>query len=247
MSLVVDEFLLNLLGVSGAASTVQMIAIAAIVTLTFANILGARVGAQASNVVPATATASSRLHGAADPVRALLLAWRALLADLGSPLHLAPAGDGTAVDLIGVSDIALTAGQTPENLRAADDAAIAVKRGVDVRVILPATDATDNAIVQHASTQVLDDGGRGPSAEVEEQADGGLDVHVRRLLHPMADRADVGVHAFGEAGAEVVVAFELETQADQFAEPVLGAGREVREGDALALENTLARGAAPSA
>ena len=29
--------------------------------------------------------------------------------------------NGEAVDLIGVSDIALTAGQTPENLRAADD------------------------------------------------------------------------------------------------------------------------------
>jgi len=33
--------------------------------------------------------------------------------------------NGEAVDLIGVSDIALTAGQTPENLRAADDVAIA--------------------------------------------------------------------------------------------------------------------------
>jgi basic amino acid/polyamine antiporter, APA family len=50
LATVFAEFLLNLLGVSGAASTVQMIAIAAIITLTFANVLGARVGAAVSEV-----------------------------------------------------------------------------------------------------------------------------------------------------------------------------------------------------
>ena len=50
LSVVFAEFLLNLLGVSVRASTVQLIAIAAIVTLTFANVLGAQVGAAVSGV-----------------------------------------------------------------------------------------------------------------------------------------------------------------------------------------------------
>jgi APA family basic amino acid/polyamine antiporter len=50
LSVVFAEFLLNLLGKSGDASTVQMIAIAAIITLTWANVLGARVGAAVSEV-----------------------------------------------------------------------------------------------------------------------------------------------------------------------------------------------------
>lgn len=50
LSTVFAEFLLNLLGKSGDASTVQMIAIAAIITLTCANVLGARVGAAVSEV-----------------------------------------------------------------------------------------------------------------------------------------------------------------------------------------------------
>jgi len=52
LSVVFAEFLLNLLGRSsgGGATTVQLIAIAAIITLTFANVLGARVGAAVSEV-----------------------------------------------------------------------------------------------------------------------------------------------------------------------------------------------------
>ena len=50
LSVVFSEFLLNLLGVSADAAIVQMIAIAAIITLTFANVLGARVGAAVSEV-----------------------------------------------------------------------------------------------------------------------------------------------------------------------------------------------------
>jgi amino acid transporter len=50
LSVVFSEFLLNLLGKSGNAATVQAIAIAAIVTLTWANVLGARVGAAVSEV-----------------------------------------------------------------------------------------------------------------------------------------------------------------------------------------------------
>lgn len=50
LSTVFAEFLLNLLGVAAATATVQMIAIAAIVILTGANILGARVGAAVSEV-----------------------------------------------------------------------------------------------------------------------------------------------------------------------------------------------------
>src|SRR5215208_2374048 len=50
LSTVFAEFLLNLLRMSADASTVQMIAIAAIVTLTFANVRGARVGAAVSEV-----------------------------------------------------------------------------------------------------------------------------------------------------------------------------------------------------
>src|SRR5690349_18399032 len=51
LATVFGEFLLNLLGVPGSALTVQAIAIAAILTLTFANLLGARVG---SSVAGAT-------------------------------------------------------------------------------------------------------------------------------------------------------------------------------------------------
>jgi basic amino acid/polyamine antiporter, APA family len=50
LSVVFSEFLLNLLGVSSDASAVQTIAIAAIITLTCANVLGARVGAAVSEV-----------------------------------------------------------------------------------------------------------------------------------------------------------------------------------------------------
>jgi APA family basic amino acid/polyamine antiporter len=45
-----SEFLLNLLGISADSSTVQMIAIGAIITLTLANVRGARVGAAVSEV-----------------------------------------------------------------------------------------------------------------------------------------------------------------------------------------------------
>ena len=50
LSVVFGEFLLNLLGVPAGGSTVQLIAIAAIVSLTWANVLGARVGAAVSEV-----------------------------------------------------------------------------------------------------------------------------------------------------------------------------------------------------
>ena len=50
LATVFAEFLLNLFGVSGGVGTVQMVAIAAIVSLTFANVLGARVGAGVSSV-----------------------------------------------------------------------------------------------------------------------------------------------------------------------------------------------------
>jgi APA family basic amino acid/polyamine antiporter len=50
LATVFSEFLLNLLDMSGDVATVQMIAIAAIVTLTFANVRGARVGAAVSEV-----------------------------------------------------------------------------------------------------------------------------------------------------------------------------------------------------
>ena len=50
LATVFAEFLLNLLGIPVAASTVQAIAIAAIITLTGANVLGARVGAAVSEV-----------------------------------------------------------------------------------------------------------------------------------------------------------------------------------------------------
>jgi amino acid transporter len=50
LATVFAEFLLNLLGVPVASSTVQAIAIGAIVTLTGANVLGARVGAAVSEV-----------------------------------------------------------------------------------------------------------------------------------------------------------------------------------------------------
>src|SRR4051812_30015964 len=50
LSVVFAEFLLNLLGISATGSTLQIIAIAAIVVLTFANVLGARVGAAVSEI-----------------------------------------------------------------------------------------------------------------------------------------------------------------------------------------------------
>jgi basic amino acid/polyamine antiporter, APA family len=50
LSVVFAEFLLNLLGTPSDARTVQLIAIAAIISLTFANVLGARVGAAVSEV-----------------------------------------------------------------------------------------------------------------------------------------------------------------------------------------------------
>ena len=50
LSTVFAEFLLNLLGMSSDAQRVQMIAIAAIIILTGANVLGARVGAAVSEV-----------------------------------------------------------------------------------------------------------------------------------------------------------------------------------------------------
>ncbi len=50
LSTVFAEFLLNLLGMRVEAATVQMIAIAAIITLTGANVLGARVGAAVGEV-----------------------------------------------------------------------------------------------------------------------------------------------------------------------------------------------------
>jgi APA family basic amino acid/polyamine antiporter len=50
LATVFSEFLLNLLGKQADAATVQMIAIAAIITLTLANVLGARVGAAVSEV-----------------------------------------------------------------------------------------------------------------------------------------------------------------------------------------------------
>src|SRR6267154_812047 len=50
LATVFAEFLLNLLGIPAGVTTVQLIAIAAIVTLTFANVLGAQVGAAVSGV-----------------------------------------------------------------------------------------------------------------------------------------------------------------------------------------------------
>jgi amino acid transporter len=50
LATVFAEFLLNLLGVPVVTSTVQMIAIAAIIILVFANVLGTRVGAAVSEV-----------------------------------------------------------------------------------------------------------------------------------------------------------------------------------------------------
>jgi APA family basic amino acid/polyamine antiporter len=50
LSTVFAEFLLNLLGIPAASSIVQIIAIAAIIILTCANVLGARVGAAVSEV-----------------------------------------------------------------------------------------------------------------------------------------------------------------------------------------------------
>src|SRR5690349_12708276 len=50
LATVFAEFLLNLLGIPAGVATVQLIAIAAIITLTGANVLGARVGAAVSEV-----------------------------------------------------------------------------------------------------------------------------------------------------------------------------------------------------
>jgi len=50
LATVFAEFLLNLLGIPAGVTTVQLVAIAAIITLTGANVLGARVGAAVSEV-----------------------------------------------------------------------------------------------------------------------------------------------------------------------------------------------------
>jgi APA family basic amino acid/polyamine antiporter len=50
LGVVFAEFLLNLLGMASGARTVQLVAIAAIIILTFANVLGAQVGAAVSGV-----------------------------------------------------------------------------------------------------------------------------------------------------------------------------------------------------
>jgi len=50
LATVFAEFLLNLLGIPAGVTTVQLVAIAAIITLTCANVLGARVGATVSEV-----------------------------------------------------------------------------------------------------------------------------------------------------------------------------------------------------
>src|SRR5207247_1902004 len=50
LATVFAEFLLNLLGIPSSVTTVQLVAIAAIITLTGANVLGARVGAAVSEV-----------------------------------------------------------------------------------------------------------------------------------------------------------------------------------------------------
>src|SRR5882762_9661902 len=50
LATVFAEFLLNLLGISAHVATIQLIAIAAIITLTGANVLGAQVGAAVSGV-----------------------------------------------------------------------------------------------------------------------------------------------------------------------------------------------------
>src|SRR5213592_4535562 len=50
LAVVFAEFLLNVLGVPASARAIQLIAIAAIITLTGANVLGARVGAAVSEV-----------------------------------------------------------------------------------------------------------------------------------------------------------------------------------------------------
>jgi len=50
LATVFAEFLLNLLGIPAGVTTVQLIAIAAIIILTFANVLGAQVGAAVSEV-----------------------------------------------------------------------------------------------------------------------------------------------------------------------------------------------------
>ena len=61
LATVFSEFLLNLLGMSADIARVQMIAIAAIIALTFANVIGARVGAavsEATTLVKVTALAA---------------------------------------------------------------------------------------------------------------------------------------------------------------------------------------------
>src|SRR6266446_7392637 len=50
LATVFAEFLLNLLGIRSSVTTVQLVAIAAIIILTCANVLGARVGAAVSEV-----------------------------------------------------------------------------------------------------------------------------------------------------------------------------------------------------
>jgi APA family basic amino acid/polyamine antiporter len=58
LATVFAEFLLNLLGMPAVASAIPMIAIAAIILLTGANVLGAQVGAAVSEYVPAVSRAS---------------------------------------------------------------------------------------------------------------------------------------------------------------------------------------------
>src|SRR3989442_8104866 len=81
LAVVFAEFLLNLLGVPAGARAVQLIAIAAIVTLTFANVLGGQVGAAVSGGTP---PGKGTALAAAIPRRVLL--------GCGGFLHLSPGG-----------------------------------------------------------------------------------------------------------------------------------------------------------
>jgi APA family basic amino acid/polyamine antiporter len=89
LAVVFAEFLLNLLGMSAGAATVQMIAIAAIVTLTCANVLGARVGAAVSEVTTV--------------VKVAVLAAVILSAFLLGPGSLSHLTDGGAVQIGGLA------------------------------------------------------------------------------------------------------------------------------------------------
>src|SRR6266536_3537837 len=50
-----------------------------------------------------------------------------------------------------------------------------------------------------------------------------------------------GGHGLGEPITKVVLALDLEAKPQKFSEPVLGAGRQIRQRDALALEDLLPR------